>query len=82
VSSPQELIEKLKVLERVGDDTSLSIMPMLPLVVIPHTNEVHSMRSPCIGASRPWILMICQEFFNFRIITDAKPSAFSTALLP
>jgi hypothetical protein len=48
VSSPQELIEKLKVLESVGDDTALSIMPMLPLIVIPHTNEVHSMNSPCI----------------------------------
>ena len=41
------LTEKLKKIEKIVDDPTLRIMPMLPLPVIPHTHEEHSISHFC-----------------------------------
>ena len=44
---PKALTEKLKNIETVVDDATIRIMPMLPLPVIPHTYEEHSISHLC-----------------------------------
>jgi hypothetical protein len=46
---PKALAEKLKNIEQFGDDPTVRIMPILPLVVIPHTHEEHSISNVCLG---------------------------------
>ena len=50
---PKALTEKLKNIEKVVDDPTLSIMPILPLPVIPHTHEEHSISRLCFDCPSP-----------------------------
>ncbi len=49
VNPPMALAEKLKNIAKVDDDTNLRIMPMLPLVVMSHTHEEHSISNVCFS---------------------------------
>ena len=50
---PKALNEKLKNIETVVDDPTLRIMPMLPLPVIPHTQEEHVISHLCFDCPSP-----------------------------
>jgi hypothetical protein len=49
LNPPKALTEKLKNIGQYGDDSTVRIMPVLPLVVILHTREEHSISNVCFG---------------------------------